>query len=112
MHGENLCAENARLRSHIRDCQNEQERTRQQADAMARDAAEKELQLAAVEQQVRQVELEVNEKETHTQRINADIDSRRQVLDKAKESSKEVDKIIEDLRSIIDVLKKDESTLT
>ena len=56
--------------------------------------------------------MEDNEKETHTQRINADIDSRRQVLDKAKESSKEVDKIIEDLRSIIDVLKKDESTLT
>jgi septation ring formation regulator EzrA len=68
--------------------------------------------LAAVEQQVRELELEVNEKETHAQRINADIDQRRSVLDKAKESSKEVDKIVDDLRSTIDVLKKDESTLT
>ena len=51
-----------------------------------------------MEQQVRELELEVNEKETHAQRINADIDSRRQVLEKAKESSKEVDKIMDELR--------------
>lgn len=34
------------------------------------------------------------------------------MLEKAKESSKEVDKIMEELRSTIDVLKHDESTLT
>ena len=40
---------------------------------MANDAAQKEMNLAALEQQLREVELEVNEKDTHVERVKADV---------------------------------------
>ena len=78
--GEQLQSENARLRSHIRDCQNEQQRTRQFAENLSHEASDKQSIIQRIDANIQSVEDEIRDKERQAAQLNHDITERKSAL--------------------------------
>lgn len=110
--GGQLQAENGRLRSHIRDCQGEQQRTRQLAENLAREAAGKQEGLQKIERNMLTLEDDIKDQERQADALGGDIAERKGALTRARQSAGEIESIIADLKAQIEALRQEESELT